>query len=133
MRRRRRPPFWAAWQAFGHGRVGRTEQVLSLHEGIVTAGPPGLRGIAPDLLVGAPVGVGGRMGNGRTLAGGRAAPDRWRRIQVSLAAGVVTGPLVCSVRSGRRSSAPAKKHSAPMKVPRFDRSALCGWPVDGLM
>ena len=38
-----------------------------------------------------------------------------------------------SDRSGSSSSAPARKHSAPMKVPRFDRSALCTWPVAGLM
>jgi SAM-dependent methyltransferase len=48
-------------------------------------------------------------------------------------AGVVVGSSLSAVRSGRSSSAPARKHSAPIKVPRFDRSASRNWPVAGLM
>ena len=41
--------------------------------------------------------------------------------------------LTSSVRSGKSRKAPAKKHTAPIRVPRFDRSALRNWPVAGLM
>ena len=40
---------------------------------------------------------------------------------------VQTAGVVSSVRSGMSSSAPARKHSAPMKVPRLVSSALWGW------
>jgi hypothetical protein len=43
------------------------------------------------------------------------------------------GMLVSSVRSGSSSSAPARKNTAPTRVPRFARSALRNWPVAGLM
>jgi hypothetical protein len=46
---------------------------------------------------------------------------------------VVPASPTSSVRSGRSSSAPTKKHTAPIRVPRFDRAALWSWPVAGLM
>ena len=48
-------------------------------------------------------------------------------------AGLGLGFQLSSVRSGMSSKAPARKHSAPMKVPRLVSSALYIWPVDGLM
>jgi hypothetical protein len=53
--------------------------------------------------------------------------------QVGAAPGVVAGALPSSVRSGSSSTAPMRKHTAPIKVPRFDRSASRSWPVAGLM
>ncbi len=64
----------------------------------------------------------------------------WQRNGVPLtaaqpwpASGVAAGALASSARSGRSSTAPTRKHTAPIKVPRFDRSALRSWPVAGLM
>ena len=50
-----------------------------------------------------------------------------------VATGAGAGASLSSVRSGMSSKAPARKHSAPTKVPRLVSSALYIWPVDGLM
>jgi hypothetical protein len=38
----------------------------------------------------------------------------------------------CSVRSNSRSTAPARKHTAPMKVPRFATGTLSSSVVPGM-
>ena len=73
------------------------------------------------------------VNHGKVSFRGSGREVRRHPIQVPDGAGVVTAGLVSSVRSGMSSSAPARKHSAPMKVPRLVSSALWIWPVDGLM
>jgi hypothetical protein len=81
-----------------------------------------------------------RLRGPRTLAAGLAAYEE--HLEQTAGYGLPLRPSVCeagarmllsSVRSGSSRSAPARKHTAPMKVPRFARSALRSWPVAGLM
>src|SRR5262249_48343992 len=60
-------------------------------------------------------------------------PAAWPGAKRLLSPGTATSPLVSSVRSGSSSTAPAKKHTAPIRVHKFALLALYTWSVIGLM